>query len=259
VADLKDEDPWIPGQQLYGCMIPRPEDDEEIHREEAIVGERIMKAFQDRVKEIKDAEGLSEYERKQLLKLGVHVNSVPMAFGYEVTPLLSEQGEEEEQDTDDVSSDGNNERVDFVKSLSSRRDNLLPSLSSSRVAVKLTSDKEDFVDNRESKDLVLESDGKTTYCISEPCTSQEGGEEQEEGLEVIGLGRYNTMGESTESFEEELLLADSNESLEVDDRLCRKFASNSKNSRIKVAYCYRPSSSSSKVEIDENSIKIKDE
>ena len=103
-ADLKDDDPWIPGQQLYGRMIPRPEDDEEIHKEEAIVGERLMKVFQERVNEIKESEGLSEYERKELLKLGVHANAFPMNFGFEVTPLLFENDGEDEE-ADDTSDD----------------------------------------------------------------------------------------------------------------------------------------------------------
>ena len=111
----------------------------------------------------------------------------------------------------------------------------------------MTSDKQHFVDNRESKDVVLESDGKNTYCISE--YNEEEDEEEEEGLEVIGLGRYNTMmtgdDTATESFKVEMLrLAESNDSLEVDDRLSQMFASsspkNNNNNRIKVAY-YRPS------------------
>jgi hypothetical protein len=78
------------------------------------------------------------------------------------------------------------------------------------------------------------------YCISE---FEHHEDEEEEGLEVIGLGRYNTMAgeDTTESFKEEMLrLADSTDSLEVDDRLSQMFTSSSNNNRIKVAY-YRPS------------------
>jgi len=226
VCDVKDEDPWFPGQQLYGSMIPRPHGDEELHKEEAIMGERVLKLFADRVQGIQEAEGLSQHERKQLRKLGVRAGSHPMSIGYEVTPLLLEN-DNQSQDSKCSSEE--------LKSYAKRE-------TSSRVAVKLTSDKQDFVDNLESKDVVLESDGKTTYCVSEYAA-------EEEGLEVIGLGRYNTMAESTEEFEEDLMVVDSKESLDFDDRLSQIFSANN---RIQVAF-YRP-----QAEGDGN-IKLKEE
>ena len=162
----EDDSPWIPGQQLYGAMIPRPQEDDDLHKEEAEVGEKLLKLFYDRIQSIKDAEGLSEYEHKQLLKLGVRASSVPMSFGYEVTPLLPSASSAAEQDGS-ISSDQDISPLESVlsnKSISSidkpRSANLASSL---RVSVKLTSDKNEFVENRESRGVVLEGDGTTTY------------------------------------------------------------------------------------------------
>jgi hypothetical protein len=227
----EDESPWIPGQQLYGAMIPRPQGDEDIQKEEAAIGEKVLKLFQDCVQEIKDAEGLSEYEHKQLLKLGVRANSVPMAFGYEVTPLLPSTSAAEKDGTDSNPMETAPLTSCFSnKSLSSIDNPKACSLASShRVSVKLTSDKTEFVEIRESRDVVLESDGTTTYCISEYSS-------EEEGMEVIGLGRYNTMKDTTKAFEEDLFEMTSNESLDVDDRLQQAFSSSE---RIQVAF-YKP-------------------
>ncbi|KAG7365165.1 C2 domain containing protein [Nitzschia inconspicua] len=245
--------PRIPGQQLYGVMIPRPQDDENVHNEEARVGERLLKQFHDRVHEIKDAEGLSEYEQKQLLKLGVHPNSIPMSFGYEVTPLLMEnenpstnqQGTIESRQ-DRSSFDGSVSSID--SGFKSRHHGAINRDVSVRVAVRLTSDKEQFVDNWESNNVVLESDGVTTYCISENAA-------EEEGLEVIGLGRFNTISETVEKFEEDLRESMSNESLEVDHRLSRAFSSNE---HVQVAY-YRPTEEEEDYAIDSDCTKQKTE
>ena len=207
-------------------MIPRPQDDEGVHKEEAEVGERVLKLFQDRIESIKDAEGLSEYEHKQLLKLGVRANSVPMSFGYEVTPVF-EQDRNPSTSKDNISRQGS---LLSNKSVSSIDKPKIANLASSlRVSVKLTSDKNEFVENRESRGVVLESDGKSTYCISE-----DGG--HEEGMEVIGLGRYSSMNETTEEIEEDLLGNASSESLDVDDRLRQALSASE---RIGVAY-YKP-------------------
>jgi hypothetical protein len=149
------------------------------------------------VKQIIHTEGFTEYERRQLLKLGVRASNTPMAFGYEVTPLLLKDQSQLQE---------NNESADYLTSDAKKE-------TSVRFAVQLTSDKQDFVDDRESHGVILESDGKTTYCISEHGI-------EEEGLEVIGLGRFNTM-EETESFEEDLTGTASQDSLEVDDKLSR--------------------------------------
>jgi C2 domain len=226
--------PWIPGQHLYGQMIPRPQHDENMHKEEALIGEKILKLFQDRVRDIKDAEGLSEFEQKQLLKLGVRPNSIPMSFGYEVTPLLIENNYNYSKSHKSMaesrvtrSFDGSVSSIDSDSN--ARHFNAMRREVSARVAVRLTSDKEQFMDNRESNDVVLESDGVSTYCISENMA-------EEEGLEVIGLGRYNTIVETVETFEEDLKESMSNESLDVNDKLSRAFSSNE---HVQVAY-YRP-------------------
>jgi hypothetical protein len=195
-----------------------------------MIGERILKLFQDLVRDIKDAECLSEYEQKQLLTLGIRPNSIPMSFGYEVTPLMVEN---------DHHSCGYEGSVASGRStIDSRIDNgsmtrLAASMTkevSVRVNVKLTSDKVQFMDDRESNDVVLESNGITTYCISENPVD-------EEGLEVVGLGRYNTIVvEAVETYEEELRESMSTDTLEVDDLLTRAFSSNE---HVQVAYFLR--------------------
>lgn len=189
VVELHKQDKYIPGQQLYGQMIPRPELDFEVHKEEAVLQESLLKMVQKRVRQIKDAEGLSEFERRELLKLGV-VSNTPMSFGYEVVPLHSDN---QPFDEEDECNGKTNAKMKKERSV--------------RVAVKLMSDKNNYIGTRESDQVVLESNGDTTYCISD-CV---GGEE---GLEIIGLGRYSTMTESMETSEyERLLLAESRESL----------------------------------------------
>jgi hypothetical protein len=233
------KDPWIPGQHLYGMMIPRPEEDEKVYRAEAVIGERVLKQFQDRVREIKDAEGLSEYEQNQLLKLGVRPNSIPMSFGYEVTPLLVENDHCSSGDgavtlgRSNVGSTFDNDSVSRLTNNNNHNNTTIGMNKevSVRVAVKLTSDMQQFVDDRESNDVVLESNGVSTYCISENAID-------EEGLEVIGLGRYNTIVvEAVETYEEELRESKSTDTLQVDDRLTRAFSSNE---HVQVAY-YRQS------------------
>ena len=46
MTDLGKKDPLIPGQQLYGTMIPRPEYDYNVHRSEIVVAEKNMELFQ---------------------------------------------------------------------------------------------------------------------------------------------------------------------------------------------------------------------
>jgi hypothetical protein len=176
---------WIPGQQLYGRMIPRPEPDFQVHKTEAVVQERLLKMIQDRVRHIKDAEGIWECERQELRKLGVVANT-PMSFGYEVVPLRDDNLGHEEADGDHAKEKKNR---------------------SVRFTVQLMSDKKEFVGARESDHVMIECDGDTTYCISD----NYGGEE---GLEIIGLGRYSTMADSMDGLEdEEILLSECRESL----------------------------------------------
>lgn len=155
------KNPLIPGQQLYGCMIPRPEYDEQIYNYEKVMAEKKMESFKDCIGRLDSLNGLSEFERRQLAKSDA---GAPMSIGYEVVPL--EQCESALTDTDDS---------EDTKSSCCR-----PFSSLRSVSVKLMSDKLGYVDQREAKHLILESDGKSTYCISENSIQEE--------IEVVSTG-----------------------------------------------------------------------
>ena len=168
MADVGRENQLIPGQQLYGCMIPRPEYDEEIQRIEKDVAEQKLQSFKNFVSRTNSLDGLSEFERRQLIKLDT-LAGTPMSIGYEVVPL--DAPESVSVDTDSTG----DQPFDFSRSCHTRS-----------VSVKLMSDKLSYVDPRESKHLILESDGKSTYCISE------NSEEVEVGTEVVSADRVCT-------------------------------------------------------------------
>jgi hypothetical protein len=189
VVELHGQDKWIPGQQLYGRMIPRPELNSEVHNSEIVVQASLLKKVQDRVKQIKETKGMSEHERRELRKLGVLANT-PMSFGYEVVPLRNGilDFEEPDEDVDDPTP-----KMKKDKSV--------------RVTVKLTSDRTEYVGKRELDHVVLESNGNSTYCISDDNSSKG------EGLEIVGLGRYLTTAVSTDLWENDELINESRECL----------------------------------------------
>lgn len=163
VVDLGAKNPLILGQQLYGSMIPRPEYDEGIHQYEKVVAERKMQSFKDCVGRINGLDGLSEFERKHLIKLDT-LAGTPMSIGYEVVPF---------EPSESVSTElGSSEDTEC--------DSLRPCFKRC-VSVKLGSDKFGYVEPREAKHLILESDGKSTYCVSE-----------KDEFEVVDTGRFHT-------------------------------------------------------------------
>ena len=163
MVDLGAKNPLILGQQLYGSMIPRPEYDEGIHQYEKVVAERKMQSFKDCVGRINGLDGLSEFERKHLIKLDT-LAGTPMSIGYEVVPF---------EPSESVSTElGSSEDTEC--------DSLRPCFKRC-VSVKLGSDKFGYVEPREAKHLILESDGKSTYCVSE-----------KDEFEVVDTGRFHT-------------------------------------------------------------------
>jgi hypothetical protein len=155
-------------------MIPRPEHDYKIHQDEKTVSEKKMELFKDCVTRINGLDGLSEFERRQLLRLDA-LAGTPMSIGYEVIPF---------QRSDSASTDTDS-------SEDSRCEPLTP-YSVRSVSVKLMSDKSGYVDQREGKHLILESDGQSTYCVCE------NNRETEEGMEVVGTytSLYDNISES---------------------------------------------------------------
>lgn len=168
VTELGNQKTLIPGQQLYGAMIPRPEYDEEIYMYQKVIADKKIESFRQDMEQIRKAGGLSDFERSQLKKSDNHAGT-PMSIGYEVVPF--EICESESMDTESTE----DSMGDPPKP---------PSLRN--VSVKLMADKLGYVDSREARGLILQSDGDKTYCVSEDCR------EQEEGMEVIGLGRFES-------------------------------------------------------------------
>jgi len=164
VAEIGRKNPLIPGQQLYGDMIPRPEYDEKIFQYQRTVAEQKMQSFRERVKRINSLDGLSEYERRQLIKSEALMGT-PMSIGYEVA-LLEKSGS---MTTDTDSSDDTEPEQPTARPYCLRS-----------VSVRLESDKMGYVDRREGRDMIFESDGIATYCISER------DEVGEEGMEIVG-------------------------------------------------------------------------
>ena len=228
VTDLGKKDPLIPGQQLYGTMIPRPEYDYNVHRSEIVVAEKNMKLFQSCMKQINDTDGLSEYEKKQLMKLDAF-EATPMAVGYEVVPFdigiapLSEAS----------STDSADEFEEEILTSDVRKLQKLP--MSRRFTVKLMSDTPGYIDSRDATDLILESDGNNTYCVSEIACEIE---VEEEGMEVIGIGRFQSSSYDNNNcpFDEKLVAIDSNDPHGVENKLSSVFSSNES---IQVIF-YRP-------------------
>ena len=200
MAGLGRQDMVIPGQQLYGTMIPRPEHEEEINQFEKVIADKKMESFKDYLREISKPDGLSEYERKQLKRLDTRA-ATPMAIGYEVVPFeVCESMSTDSESTEDSVFDS--VRPCFLRS----------------VSIKLVSDKLGYVNSRESKGLILQSDGDTTYCISE--NSQE-----EEGIEVIGTGRFQSVAYYYDCSDETTLSINSQDPQVVEKRLSCVFQS----------------------------------
>ncbi len=204
MAHIERKNPFIPGQQLYGRMIPRPEYDEKIHQFERAVAEQKMQSFKDCVDYLNALDGLSEFERRQLIKQEVTAGT-PMSIGYEVVPLeLTKSASTEDTDTD---KEENSET--FVP-------NPLRSVS-----VKLMSDKSTYVDQREAQNLVIESDGLSTYCISERCDK---GEDLMEVDDLRDIPEDND--ESEYMYEESPCSANIPLSFAIDNDLLRVMACN---------------------------------
>jgi hypothetical protein len=220
-VDFRKEEPWIPGQQLYGDLLPRPEYDLSIYEQEVAIQEQALRKFRARVLKIKDADNDSIAARKVLAQLG-HDEGSPMAFGYEVAlqdDVSSSDGcdgpyDEQEEEQEEDRHDKSRERTHKFKSLA----------LGARVTVRLTSDKKSFVQKRDLNQVVLTIDGDSTYCVSEDSPD-------EAGLEVIGMGRFSTdasfdQGDLFESHRR------SNDSLHLDDTCISSKCGRSENVQV---------------------------
>ena len=85
VVNLVKTTPWIPGQQLYGAMIPRPEEEAKLHQGEALRQDENLTLIRRRVRQIRRNTGVPDKGRLRLKK--GHESQIPASFGYEVALL----------------------------------------------------------------------------------------------------------------------------------------------------------------------------
>mmetsp|Transcript_3353 Transcript_3353/g.7935 ORF Transcript_3353/g.7935 Transcript_3353/m.7935 type:complete len:1186 (-) Transcript_3353:1130-4687(-) len=185
VVDIsKEGEPWIPGQQLYGDLIPRPEYDISVYEQEVAVQEKAMRKFRARVKKIKNADGISQVARKVLARLG-HDEGSPMAFGYEVA-LEDTLGVDDNDDDGPYDEKGQEQNHEEKHENTRDHHTHFKSLAlGARLTVRMTSDKKQFISKRDLNQVVLAVDGNSTYCVSDDKIPEE------VGMEVIGTGRFS--------------------------------------------------------------------
>ena len=170
VANLQ-QTPWIPGQQLFGVMIPRPEHEAKTFDAELERQQCKLDAFKRAVEQLKRGEKPSLYKRLSS-KLGSD------SIRYEVIA----EGDE-----------------------------------------------------NELRKAISESDGSTLGELEKPEASKQ---EEEEGLEIVGLGRYSTLDDCVQDDEREILTTKSCEAVleRQDSKLSSMYKSSEK---VEVAF-YRP-------------------
>ena len=195
MADIPTLGPWIPGQQLYGSMIPRPEHEALLYKDEAERVRAHLLAFEKRVKAIMAGNGNNKEDRLRLRNLEMFDMSIPRTLGYEVVPFGEHRDGEEplNEAKEDVSLGSS--------SIVPRR--ILPKLFlSKRLSVIPTDDDHPTIGLDSPDQIVLECNQYSTYEItlckrSESKMEEEDGEE--EGVEIVAMGRLSTLMDLGES------------------------------------------------------------
>lgn len=160
---------WIPGQQLFGVMIPRPHGEFIRQEEECVHLEETLEHLKTLIGDGINSHGTKA--RNQLQTLGVLELDcpAPLSFGYEVVAQF-----------DNPSS---------------------PHLMTERKRISVVptiSDKSNL-DVGTDNPLLLETCGDSVYEVK---LSDTGENEEEEGLEVVGLGRFGTFSQEFEEANE---------------------------------------------------------
>eukprot|EP00934_Nitzschia_sp_Nitz4_P008726 Nitzschia sp. Nitz4//scaffold61_size107673//28299//31553//NITZ4_004228-RA/size107673-snap-gene-0.43-mRNA-1//1//CDS//3329555689//8716//frame0 len=201
---------WIPGQQLFGVMIPRPEDDCQHQEEEH---QKLLEKLPELQKDVVRMDEEPESEMQ-------HVQSYH-SFGYEVIP----DDYDSETDHDDASSYHGPRTLAVVMS----QDEIDPAKA---------------LDGHGS--VVLEVSGDFVYEVQpnndEPLV-------EEEGLEVVGIGRYGTLMDDME-LEQTILQTESSDAVLQCNDSC--LATKYKTSRTVDIAFYRPDKDESDESIASN-------
>jgi hypothetical protein len=210
MANIPKMGPWIPGQQLYGTMIPRQEHETVLFQQEVEQERQRLIVFEQRVKNILDSQVMSLEDRLRLYNMGIFLDgSMPSTVGYEVVPHscgketdedsnMDDEDEDEvaKNDNDDDDDDDDRHESDPVAPLHERKITrqagcraAAKSLSK-RFSVIQTDDKNPFISlRRASNQIVLERDRFSTYEV----ISAQPYHGDEEGVEIVGLGRFSTV------------------------------------------------------------------
>jgi hypothetical protein len=164
-------------------MIPRPELEATLYRQEALRQRKRLANLELRVKtKTLRTNSVPKSEVRKYIKMGEDTN-LPSSLGYEIVP----DAEHEEHSSEEE-------------------------VSNSRMLVVLSDNDNDTSINLDrSGILVLESDGTTTYAISPDNTVDE---PEEEGVEIIGLGRLSTL---CDVYDDDMHLLHQVRSVEEDD------------------------------------------
>lgn len=162
-------------------MIPRPEFDENIHLNQICAAKKRLSLFKSRLQIINEANGLIVHEKRQLMKLD-GLGTIPLSVGYEIVPFEIVSDTSSRDST--VDTESNNELKDEAVEVNRRNVRLITQIT--RHAVQLVSDGPDYIDVAERKKLAIECDRIESFCSSDYCR-----ETEEEGIEIIGLGRFS--------------------------------------------------------------------
>ena len=99
------ESPYIPGQQFYGAMIPRSEDENKLYQEEALrLRERLVR-LQNRMKKP------GSLPRKSTNKSATDLMNMPSSLGYEIVPTAAS---DEDVISDLQTTNGEGEGVEVI-------------------------------------------------------------------------------------------------------------------------------------------------
>ena len=201
-------------------MIPRPEHEDKIFQAESMQSEQRLATLRDRVKSTSKGGILTKHRRDLLKRTDRHVS-----FGYQVVSQECDAiTKEDDEDPDLCTGTG-------IVSESYRSLQLLLTTDGDE-EIAMSGSIEVVCGDGDLGDLIYDHDEQSVVSYLD-----------EEGMEVVGLGRYSTIiGESSDDFHDEILIAESRDSIihDGDDgkhhsRLSREYSS----SRTSVAF-YRP-------------------
>ena len=151
---------WIPGQQLFGEMIPRPEQEARLHEIELLRQTEKLERFRSLVKKSMDSQVVEATTKTMDLSAQGSNSLQPLALGYEVV-----------QDFDSASGD---------------EQTMTEMVDRKRLTVVLTTSEEQATNCTGKVDLLDESTGRSVFEQNDPYG-------EDAGAELESLGSYITL------------------------------------------------------------------